>query len=533
MGSLSIARGVIGGVAGAAGDSQTQQEMATANQQEQLRQQNLTRAKIAPFALNIKGLQTRLATAQPNTPEYNQIADEIQHNVHSMREVLHPDWKPGPSEWLKTHLTDRAHITNASQRERERIEKAQKVAGQENKVAGNAVDAVVPKTNPYVERKQELTQAGFTPEQTSRSLEQMAGITPKLTSDGTPYQGTDGKWYQNFKDSAGQITPREMPPTFTGPSTVDTRQRDDFHQFQRDHPTYKGSFEEWKKNPSGVDKPGTPRIGMSGGHNVYALLTDKGWVDAGTGAPLKDFRPLPTFAQQGLYGIDMMQHEDGTIGSALLNRRTGQFKPITSSGGAPIAPQIFAQVSKSIEPAIESDTRFRVMKDNEKDALNGNQQAMLSLVANHMGMTLGQQKGTRINQAQWNEAIASAPWIEAQAAKWVHQDANGDYIFDGFKSGVTITGDQVKQMVGLAQQRRMRQWQQAQQAGETYGVNVPVPDDLDHPSATLEGPKKKAIKGARAGQPSQSASGERKVGDVKKFPNGKTGVWDGTGWVAQ
>lgn len=196
----------------------------------------------------------------------------------------------------------------------------------------------------------------------------------------------------------------------------------------------------------------------------------------------------------------MKQNADGTIGSVLLNRRTGQFKPITSSDGAPIAPQIFAQVSKSIEPAVESDTRFRVMKDNEKDALNGNQQAMLSLVANHMGMTLGQQKGTRVNQAQWNEAIASAPWIEAQAAKWFHTDENGDHIFDGFKSGVTITGDQIKQMVGLAQQRRLRQWQQAQQAGQLYGVNVPIPDDLDAPSTTLEGPKHKAIQDKAKGQ---------------------------------
>ena len=29
------------------------------------------------------------------------------------------------------------------------------------------------------------------------------------------------------------------------------------------------------------------------------------------------------------------------------------------------------------------------------------------------------------------------------------------------------------------------------------------------------------------------AAGAHKVGDTKKFPNGKTGVWDGTGWVAQ
>ena len=241
-----------------------------------------------------------------------------------------------------------------------------------------------------------------------------------------------------------------------------------------------------------VPKPGhapTPKAGVSEGKNVFAVLTDQGWVDAGTKAPLKDFRPAPSFAQTGLYGVDMVQNADGTIGSALLNRRTGQFKPITAQGGTPIAPALMAQVTKSLEPALESDTRFRVMKDAEKDALDGNQQAMLNIVANHMGMTLGQQKGTRINQSQWNEAIASAPWVETKAAQWFHTDENGDHVFDGYKGGVNITPQQIYQMVDLAVTRRKRQWQQAQQACSFYGVNVPVPPDLEHPSSTLEGPK--------------------------------------------
>lgn len=102
---------------------------------------------------------------------------------------------------------------------------------------------------------------------------------------------------------------------------------------------------------------------------------------------------------------------------------------------------------------VQAEGRSKTMDQNEQDALRGNQQAMLSLVANHIGMTLGAQKGARITRAVWDEAIQSAPWIETNAAQWFHTDENGDHIFDGFKGGVTLTSDEIKQMVGLAHQK--------------------------------------------------------------------------------
>jgi hypothetical protein len=72
-------------------------------------------------------------------------------------------------------------------------------------------------------------------------------------------------------------------------------------------------------------------------------------------------------------------------------------------------------------------------------------------------------------------------------------------VFDGFKGGVNITPTQIHQMVDLAVTRRKRQWQQAQQSGQMYGVNVPVPDDLDEPSSTPEGPKTKELRSTAGG----------------------------------
>lgn len=85
--------------------------------------------------------------------------------------------------------------------------------------------------------------------------------------------------------------------------------------------------------------------------------------------------------------------------------------------------------------------RKNLMHKNLADGLKGNQQAMLSLVANHIGMTLGAQKGARINQAVWNEAVESAPWLAKAEAKWGPE---------GYLSGVTLTPEQMKQMVELA-----------------------------------------------------------------------------------
>ncbi len=102
---------------------------------------------------------------------------------------------------------------------------------------------------------------------------------------------------------------------------------------------------------------------------------------------------------------------------------------------------------------VQAEGRSKTMDQNEQDALAGNQQAMLSLVANHIGMTLGAQKGARITRAVWDEAIQSAPWLEVKAARWFHTDENGDHIFDGYKGGVTLTRDQIEQMVALAHQK--------------------------------------------------------------------------------
>ena len=86
---------------------------------------------------------------------------------------------------------------------------------------------------------------------------------------------------------------------------------------------------------------------------------------------------------------------------------------------------------------------------------------MVSLVANHIGMTMGAQKGARINQAVWNEAIASRPWLQGASAKFDER---------GYLSGVTLSPQQMEQMISLAKEVRDAQWHQVNQMQGQYGL---------------------------------------------------------------
>jgi len=124
-----------------------------------------------------------------------------------------------------------------------------------------------------------------------------------------------------------------------------------------------------------------------------------------------------------------------------LNVQMQAFQNALDSKDYADARKTVSEADKDYQGAID---RQKTMAKNVVDAGKGDQQAMLSLVSNHIGMTLGGQKGARINQAVWNEAIASAPWLSTIAAK---------FSGDGYLSGVTLTPDQMKSMLNLANEK--------------------------------------------------------------------------------
>jgi len=204
---------------------------------------------------------------------------------------------------------------------------------------------------------------------------------------------------------------------------------------------------------------GRPVAGMVNGKPAFGVWDQtKGWLDPQTKQPIQGFSPPPSFAETGLY--EPVTDANGR--TVKFDKRTGNISPV---GGANAAPVLSPDQSKELQTVEEAgrnaDTQLRVMKENLPDALKGDQQAQLSIVANHIGMTLGQQKGARINQAVWNEAIQSAPLLGRVKARWGP---------DGYLMGVTLTPDQVHQMVRLGEQRRAAVWNQVKDTMTQFGA---------------------------------------------------------------
>ncbi len=109
------------------------------------------------------------------------------------------------------------------------------------------------------------------------------------------------------------------------------------------------------------------------------------------------------------------------------------------------AKQDRATIYKTYTPVMDSAERFNVMAKNYEDAVkNHDQQAMLSLLYNHMGMTMGLQKGAKMTQDLIREAQRTQPWLQGMVAKF---DSNG------YLSGVTLSKPQMLEMVQNAQGR--------------------------------------------------------------------------------
>src|SRR5579872_2881740 len=179
----------------------------------------------------------------------------------------------------------------------------------------------------------------------------------------------------------------------------------------------------------------------------------------------------PNFAQTGLWQPTEI-NVGGKLVPAKFNERTGTIERAdVQGGGAAVPKNIQTEINKSMDTSRGADTRYRVMVDNEKPALEGNQQAMLNILANHIGMTMGLQKGARITQAVWDEAQQTAPYLQRIKAKF---DKNG------YLSGVTLSPEQIKQMVDLGYDRRGREWQQAQDTATQNGLDISgeIPRDV-------------------------------------------------------
>jgi len=162
------------------------------------------------------------------------------------------------------------------------------------------------------------------------------------------------------------------------------------------------------------------------------------------------------------------------------------------------------KVQPHIDTALGADERLGRMESAYKKAKGGDQQAMLSLLTDHIGMTLGMQKGARITKDILNEAAQSQPWLSKIASKFDDR---------GYLSGVTLGPEQMKQMLDLGYEARDRAFQGAHDAATSYGQSLPEGFVKVESKRTLGA--KPAIEGQQAGKGPKGAT-HTGIGSVDK-----------------
>lgn len=110
----------------------------------------------------------------------------------------------------------------------------------------------------------------------------------------------------------------------------------------------------------------------------------------------------------------------------------------------------------------QDETRLNLMEKAQKEANAGNAQADMALISNHLGMTMGLQKGARITQTVWNEAMRTRPWLQSIKVTFV----------GGLMTGAKLSPEQREQMVELAKDRVSESGRSVNDTYQQYGEHL-------------------------------------------------------------
>lgn len=122
------------------------------------------------------------------------------------------------------------------------------------------------------------------------------------------------------------------------------------------------------------------------------------------------------------------------------------------------------KMQPSVDTALTADQRLARMEKSYTKGVAGDQQAQLALLADHLGMTFGMQKGAKLNRGLIEEAQQSQPWLAKIGARFDK---------DGYLSGVALGPEQMKQMLDLGYDARDQAWKGAHDASTTWGIPLP------------------------------------------------------------
>jgi len=198
MGVLDVLRGITKGVGEATGNQSVVNDISQQQERERQAKAAQQQQAIAPLTQALQGQKTRLALlANPDDPskplpgkeaEYAAAHDAMADTIGKMRMLMHgaPKNDPSGAAYLAARASDRLHITNDlvhRMREAQRA-KVDQYAAQGRQEVATAVQGISPSApNPFIQRANQMREAGFTNEEIKRANAVQAGIEAKPTTD--------------------------------------------------------------------------------------------------------------------------------------------------------------------------------------------------------------------------------------------------------------------------------------------------------------------------------------------------------------
>lgn len=203
------------GLSGVANNPQASQEVSQWQQQRADQRNTPAQMAIQARSLAIGGLRQKLAGIDPqkDPTAYNATIDQIQEQIHGMREQLNPDQKLGAGEWLKAHTTDRLHITNHDARQRD-LQARQAAGNTQDQQTAQSIGLGSPATpNPFVQKyNQAMGVPGATPEMALQTA--IPGFAPKTEQE---------KFVRGYMGQHKGATEEDALKAYTDATTKDTK----------------------------------------------------------------------------------------------------------------------------------------------------------------------------------------------------------------------------------------------------------------------------------------------------------------------
>ena len=423
-----FAQGIFQGLAGAAGNQGLYDRIAQQREQQRQQANAPQQISLAAHALAVRGLRDKLKSidAEPMLPNgqpnpdyaknkaaYDQTVAQIQENLMAMREIVAPDQKLPAGEWLKTHLTDRLHITNHDQRLKQLQARQQAGVKQDQQNAQAVAQGSPAPPNQFLQLEAGMRAAGFSDADIQEAKRRQAGLIQKYNP-----RNIIGP---NGEKAVIDLNTQTIPPgwTLAGVSSAAAGLKPIASGGVTIGVTANGKPYFAKD----VDDPDTPE-------EVKAFFAS---LDEGQKAKIaqKEKERQEQFAE--------MEKRQRTSLGAAMQRTIYQFQNALATKQAGIADAVVGKQQQQVATDMSLENR---MQELLPQALAGNQQAMVGIVANHIAMTTHQPGAAmRPTKALFDEAANSQPWLQSVTKRFSP---------DGVLIGITLSPEQIQNMVELA-----------------------------------------------------------------------------------